>query len=349
MYLEVGGRCGQYFTRNMVFPFEKREEAFKAIQTKTGGKDEYYCTYLFDKQDRKEGTKYYSPLYFDIDGDIQTDEGFEKLRIATLSLVTVLCMDLRMEAKEFSIFFSGSKGFHVIVSARVLGIQWNEKLNLIYKAFVQHIAKKVEHGEFIDTKIYDNKRLIRIPNSINGKTGFYKIPVKYEELRTVKRHDLLDMARLPRKGYIASTQLNPHAAARFRECLAKLSQVPQKTHAKHPIPTEKQKLPLCMRYLLNEQVSKGGRNTFLAMLASVLIQNGYAGGAALEILHAWNDNNDEPLSDEEVRITYESMVRMAAEGRGYGCTSIREKNVFPPRQVCTKCRIFLKQRGEWHG
>ena len=342
-YIEVGGKCGQYFTRNMVYPYEKRQDAFKAIYQKTGGTDMYYCTYLFDNPDRTDGTKYISPLYFDIDGDIKTDESFEKLRFAVLSLITVLCMDLRMEAKEFKIYFSGSKGFHVFVGARVLGIQPYEKLNLIYKAFVQHVASKVEHGELIDTKIYDCKRLIRVPNSINGKTGFYKIPVTYEELRTLTRHDLLDKARLPRKDWVASNELNQHAAARFREYIAKFCRAPRK-HKKRQIPTDKKKLPPCMRPLLSEQVARGGRNSYLAMLASILIQNGYAGDPAMEVLHAWNDNNDEPLGDEEVRATYESMERLAREGRGYGCSSIREKNVFPPRQVCPKCKIFQKMR-----
>lgn len=342
-YMEVGGKAGQYFTRNMVYPLEKCKEAIQAIYKKTGGKDMYYCTYLFDQPERGDGTRYLSPLYFDLDGDISTEEGFDHLRFAVLSLITVLCMDLRMEAKEFKIYFSGSKGFHVFVGAKVLGIKPCEKLNLIYKAFVQHIVKKVEHGELIDTKIYDNKRLIRIPNSINGKTGFYKIPVTYEELRTLTRHDLLGMARLPRKDWMPVQDFNQYAAARFRECVVKLHREPRK-HEKYTIPTDKQKLPICMRYLLNESVAKGGRNSYLAMLASILIQHGYAGDTAMEVLQLWNDNNDEPLSDEEVRITYDSMERLARDGRGYGCSSIREKNVFSPREVCPKCKIFQMTR-----
>ena len=341
-YMEVGGQCGSYFRRNIIFPQEQSGTALLQILGKTGGRDADYCTYLFDRKDRSEGTKFLSPLYFDIDGGISTDEGFEQLRITMLSLATRLCMELRMETKELKFYFSGSKGFHVFIGSKVLGIKPYEKLNLVYKAFVQSFAKLVEHGELIDTKIYDNKRLIRIPNSINGKTGLYKIPIRYEELRTITRQQLLDKAKTRQEDYLSSDAFNQAAAARFREYIMKHQPV-QPKHSKRMIPEVRQDLPVCMRYLLSAQIAKGGRNDFAAMLASVLIQNGY-GDTTLEILEAWNSNNDEPLSDDELRNVYKSMFRLAGSGRGYGCSSIREKGAFPPRSVCPKCRIYQSQQ-----
>lgn len=337
-FVEVGGQCGSYFRRNIIFPVSQFNASILQILGKTGGRDAYYCTYLFDRRDRGEGTKFLSPLYFDIDGDITTDEGFEKLRIAVLSLATRLCMELRMETKELKFYFSGSKGFHVFVGSKVLGIKPYEKLNLVYKAFVQSFAKLVEHGELIDTKIYDNKRLIRIPNSINGKTGLYKIPIRYEELRTITRQQLLERARSRQDDYPSSTVFNQAAAARFREYIMKHQPV-QASRIRRKIPEVRQDLPICMRYMLSTQVDKGGRNDYAAMLASVLIQNGY-GDTTLEILEAWNSNNAEPLPEEELRQAYKSMLKLAGSGRGYGCSSIREKGAFPPRQVCPQCRIY---------
>ena len=37
-YIEVGGKVGDYFTRNMVYPLSKRQEAFEAIKKKSGGR-----------------------------------------------------------------------------------------------------------------------------------------------------------------------------------------------------------------------------------------------------------------------------------------------------------------------
>ena len=347
-FVEVGGQCGEYFRRNLIFPQSKSKDALLYILTKTGGSDAYYCTYLFDKKDRSEGTKFLSPLYFDIDGDITTDEGFETLRFSALSLIANLSLDLRLKTNEFKIYFSGSKGFHIFVGARILAIKPYEKLNLVYKAFVQHMQKKTEHGELIDTKIYDNKRLIRIPNSVNAKTGLYKIPLQYATLRTIKRGELLNLAKTKQPDYAVSTEPNMEAAARFRECIQQISSAghPRNSHAM-VIPKEKQSLPVCMRYLLQADVAKGGRNNYLAMLASILLQNGYSAHEALEVMELWNRNNSEPLEEREIQSIMQSALRMIQNGHGYGCTSIRSTGVFPPRELCPKCKIYqcIERRG----
>lgn len=83
----------------------------------------------------------------------------------------------------------------------------------------------------------------------------------------------------------------------------------------------------------------------LAILSSILVQNGYTGGAALGILEGWNSLNPEPLDEREILATYQSTEKMAFSGRGYGCTSIRAQGIFPPRELCPHCQIYLRQRG----
>lgn len=344
-FIEVGGRCGEYFRRNVIYPLGQRMDAVSKIRGLTGGSDMYYCTYIFDQQARGEGTKYYSPLYFDLDGDIRSDEGFEALRLAVLSLTTNLCTELRLRREAIKFYFSGGKGFHLFISPRVLQLKPHEKLNMIFKVFVQYMKNRTEHGELIDTKIYDNKRLIRMPNSVNRKTGLYKIPIQYSELRTITRKALLEKAKAPQQEYLTADEAVPQAAARFREIVRSAAgTVRMGTRPKRDLPATPRKLPICMKHLLKHQIPQGGRNDYLAMLASLLVQNGYQDAGALEILYAWNDNNAEPLEDREIQITYESVARNAREGRGYGCSSIREKGAFPPRKVCPHCWIYKVQR-----
>lgn len=344
-FIEVGGMAGEYFTRNKIFPLEQRQAGFQKIIQMCNNTDVYYCTYVFDKKDRKEGTRYYSPLYFDIDGDISTDKGFEELRMAVLSLASALNMELRVKQNEMKFYFSGSKGFHILIPPTVLGIKPHTKLNMLYKVFVLHMQQRVLNGKLIDTRIYDNKRLIRMPNTINAKTGKYKIPVSYNDIQTLTREELLAKASTPQPEVPTSGELNQEAAARLQESLRKLVERSRHKSAKqYSLPTEMQKLPICMKEILNTPVSKGGRNNTLAMIASVLVQNGYVGDTALSILHAWNSNNDEPLPGREVDITYASAEKGAREGKRYGCTSIREQGCFAPREICPKCRIFQKQQ-----
>lgn len=340
-YIEVGGG-NKYFTRNIIYPLDKRQKAFEEIRTKTDGVDMYYCTYVFDKEDRSEGTKYYSPLYFDIDGSIDSDESFDKTRIAVLSLIARLNVDLRIKASEIKVYFSGAKGFHIFINPRVLGIKPSATLNVFYKAFAMYMKSHIEHGDLLDIKIYDNKRLIRFPNTVNGKTGLYKIPVTVKELRSVKRDDILSRAKTPQQEYAVSDIFNSEASSRFKDLLKTLCN--KQTKRKHNcIPESTQKLPPCARFLFYAHAEKGERNNMVALLSSILAQNGYTGDRALNIIYSWNENNPDPLEDHEIEATCRSTERMAAAGKGYGCSSIREKGLFPPRQVCINCKIYKSQ------
>lgn len=337
-YIEVGGGK-KYFTRNIIYSLDKRQEAFDEIRKKTNGIDMYYCTYIFDKKDRSEGTKYYSSLYFDIDGGIDSDESFEKTRIAVLSLIARLNVDLRIKASEVKVYFSGAKGFHIFIDPAVIGIKPSAALNVFYKSFAMYMKNHIEHGDLLDTKIYDNKRLIRFPNTINGKTGLYKIPITIKDLRTIKRSDILLRAKKPQQEYAVSKIFNSEASSRLKDLLKTLYQ--KQTKRKHNcIPENTQKLPPCARFLFQAHAEKGERNNMVALLSSILAQNGYTGDRALNIIYSWNENNPDPLEDHEIEATCRSTERMAASGKGYGCSSIREKGLFPPRQVCVNCKIY---------
>lgn len=339
-FIEVGGVVNGFFTRNKIAPISESAKMLDLMRQQTGNRDIYYCTYVFDKQDRSAGTKYISPLYFDIDGDISTDEGFEKIRMAALSLTTILCMDLRIKPNNLKYYFSGSKGLHIMLSQSVIGIHPAESLNTAYKAFVCYVRNRIEHGELLDTKIYDNKRLIRLANSINAKTGLYKIPVRYEELRTIRRSDLLKLASNPRQEYITEAAMNQEAATRFRDIVCQMSvqQAPKIGNLK--IPDAPTKLPPCMKILLGTPIGKGGRNNMLALISSILIQNGYKEMDALGNISVWNAQLEEPLEEREILLTYNSAMRMAREGRGYGCSAIRQKGLFFPQEICPNCKIY---------
>lgn len=345
-YIEVGGKCGNYFARNMIYDIKDRSKAIADIINKTNSADAYYCTYVFDDKTRGDETKYYSAMYFDIDGDIGDDTLFDKTRTAALSLITVLNTELRLRTDEMKIYFSGSKGFHIMIDPVILGIKPCKKLNMAYKCFVSYIKTKIENQEYLDTKIYDSKRLIRIPNTVNAKTGLYKIPITYSELRTITRSSLIELAKKQRAEKISHAALNNEAATRFIDIVKNIAGS-IRHHANHgdcKIPDSIQKLPVCTKYLLSTPADKGERNNTLALISSILVQNGYIGDRAFEIMYAWNERNPEPLSDEEIKLTYNSVEKMARNGRGYGCTSIRERNLFAPRQICINCKIFQNQR-----
>ena len=84
--------------------------------------------------------------------------------------------ELGVEENKLQIFFSGNKGFHLIIPAELFGIKPSKNLNKIYRKMAKSFCEKIQN-KTLDLGIYDRRRLLRIPNSINSKANLYKIPL----------------------------------------------------------------------------------------------------------------------------------------------------------------------------
>ena len=96
------------------------------------------------------------------------------------------------------IYFSGSKGFHILVEPEVFGIEPRQNLNEQYKTIASELNKQTIY-KTIDVRIYDRRRLFRFPNSINAKTGLYKVPIRQKDLRGITIEKIQEYASEPRE------------------------------------------------------------------------------------------------------------------------------------------------------
>lgn len=115
------------------------------------------------------------PLWFDLD----CKENPEKTRIQTLSLLSILTTTWGLPLDTIQLYFSGNKGFHVIVDQQVLGIQPQTSLHRQHKR-VASILK--EELTTIDSRIYTNRRLCRNVNKKHPKSRLHKIAVTPTQL-----------------------------------------------------------------------------------------------------------------------------------------------------------------------
>lgn len=83
---------------------------------------------------------------------------------------------------ELFIYYSGNKGFHIYLVDRILGTTDNYYDNIgdKCKSFIGDILDGIEN---IDGKIYEDHRIMRIPNSLHAKTKRYKIELTFDELK----------------------------------------------------------------------------------------------------------------------------------------------------------------------
>ena len=181
----------------------------------------------------------------------------------------------------------------------------------------------------LDLKIYDKRRLFRLPGSINSKTGLFKILVSHKLLGKITEEELRARAENPLSAMITAKEkdINLAAARNFYSKSQGFYDKNKKagaTSSKHINIEEKKELLPCIKYLLEEGVAKGNRNNILSILSNALVQSGYSLEETLDLMHEWNKYNDPPLSFREIEATTRSSYSMVLDGRGYGCSSIKE-------------------------
>lgn len=314
-YIEIGGQINGVFRRNIIVEKDKKQEAIK----KYDFKDTYSTVYEYDNKNQ-EKAKYIAPLYIDLDAD-HLEKDYEKLRRDVLLLVRKLKTMFSLNDNNIQIYFSGSKGFHITVPYNIFGFEYGKEINSHYKLLAAEL-KSYTITKSVDTRIYDNKRLFREPNSINSKTGFYKVQIELTDLRTMNYDDLIEYASAPKPLLLVDNKFNEKARQAFDEFIEQAKEK-QKRSINHNVArtmlANKELLP-CVKYILLNGAVKGGRNNTAMALASALYQRDMNEERVLGIMKEWNNTKlEEPLSDREIENTTRSAYRNVRDGKRYGC------------------------------
>lgn len=158
----------------------------------------------------KDGALHYADFVMDIDRDT-----FEE----ALSDLHRLIEPLENQHVPHQVYFSGSKGFHVIIPAQVLGARPAADLNHVQYRKLAALMTEMT-GVVLDPAIYSRARLLRVPLTLHGKTGLYKVPLKSGEYHLAK-----ELARLPQteqQHYLDGPPVkHPVAALWFTEAQAR--------------------------------------------------------------------------------------------------------------------------------
>lgn len=131
-------------------------------------------------------------LAFDIDREGDLEAATRDAR----KLAAFVADRWRLEGDELLLFFSGSKGFHLLAPLAAAGspppsIDFADTS----RRLAEHLSGTV--GVKIDRSIYDRQRLFRSPNSRHPKTGLRKRPITFDELLAVKPSAIRERAREP--------------------------------------------------------------------------------------------------------------------------------------------------------
>lgn len=331
--VEIGGSINGNFKRNILCDTSNvKKELEKYLFT-----DKYVTVYKYANTNQDLSTVV-APLYLDLDID-DIKNNYDKLKRDLHLIYRQLKRILYLEDKDIEIYFSGSKGFHIMINEKVLRLDPARNLNEDYKMFALRL-KSFTIYKTIDTKIYDKKRLFRVVNTINSKTGLYKVPITLKQINEFNYDDLIKWASEPKdikpKIYIE----NKKSKQAFLDYIHNLREE-EKKKINHKVAREmleKKELLPCVKYILQNGASKGQRNNIANVLASALLQCGKPLDETLDIMQIWNSKKNEPaLPEKEIIITTNSAYKNFEAGRKYGCSSLKMLG------VCVKnCPVHKK-------
>lgn len=130
--------------------------------------------------------------------DIDHNEKPEKSIQSCNDLLRFLEQKYDVPLKAVRIYFSGSKGFHLEIPTILFGnIEPIINLPKIFKNIVKTFG-----FDDIDTKIYFKNSLWRLSNSVNSKSGLYKIPLNYADIVTLTYEQICLKAEVPNTNVI---------------------------------------------------------------------------------------------------------------------------------------------------
>jgi hypothetical protein len=213
-----------------------------------------------------------------------------------------------IDPKALQIFFSGTKGFHLLLDTRLFGrIAPSKHLPMIFDSIRRHLAQELPEPlrATVDLSIKDRVRLLRLPNTIHEKSNLHKIILSPSEIERLDPMQIREIARAPRPlkvtdetGLVSRVDIkaNPKGAelfSRVRRQTAKLTRRPFVYRI--PRPPDLSKLDfVCegVRKIWESHIERGYRNNCAIRLASEFRLMGLSGDETEQKLLEWNHRND---------------------------------------------------------
>jgi hypothetical protein len=281
--------------------------------------------------------------------------------LKAVRLLTSILVELwKIDPKGLQVYFSGSKGFHLLLDVRLFGkVMPSKALPLIFDSMRRHFAHELPEDlrETVDLGIKDRVRLLRLPNTIHEKSNLYKILLNLDEVRKASAEEIRACARGPRllsmtdeTGFLSRVEVEKSEKAsellqRVKSQVNKFARKPFRYRFRRPFdPEHITFLCAALQRIWDSHIEPGYRNNCAIRLASALRRFGLNEEETDEKLERWNEIRNIRLPRDELH----NVVRSAYQHRfpyRYGCRDVILRH-FCPLPEYELCRSFVaSQRG----
>jgi len=245
------------------------------------------------------GKFYLDRIIFDIDRGSNSDEQCLDDAKEFLGKLIEILEEAKIEEVETYIqsWFSG-RGYHFVIPDIFL-FEPSNKLPEIAKKTISHYFPEADN-------IYDGARLIRVGQTVNEKSGLFKVPLDLGEIMNGTPEELMGYAKSQRLDYTPVPLLEPIALLDIM--------IPEKEEKQdvtvHDLnPTS---IATCIQKMYEEGDTKGSRHIKMLRMASYYMRHGFPIEASKLVLSDWACSLDAAESFRLVDDTYRQRYR-------YGC------------------------------
>lgn len=132
-------------------------------------------------------------LQFDYDCKEDLNNSLDDAR----TFINKACTIHGCNKNDIDVWFTGSKGFCTIIREKeILDLPGAKDIPDRIKKICSYMADGLKT---FDRTVYDRCRIWRVPNTINSKTGLYKIPLTLDEFYTLNIDEIKLLAKSQRK------------------------------------------------------------------------------------------------------------------------------------------------------
>jgi len=229
-------------------------------------------------------------------------------------------------------YFSGAKGFHLLIDTRVFGrVLPSRHLPAIFSRIRLDLLRSLPDSArpFVDLSIGDTVRLLRLPNTRHRESGLYKVPLSTTELLQTDIAAIRNLAQSPRPlSRVRAAGLLPAAVVgavpQAVELFDRARRAVRRARGPHPYrppatPAEPETALCAARQAIwQRRIPPGNRNNVAIRLASAFRLAGYTADQTRALLLAWNARLRNGLPESEIiAVVHSAYVRPYPYA--YGC------------------------------
>ncbi|HXG52450.1 MAG TPA: primase C-terminal domain-containing protein [candidate division Zixibacteria bacterium] len=302
------------------------------------------------------GGKVWAP-FFPIDLDHpETQPALEAARL----LAAFLRNGWKIAPEALQIYFSGSKGFHLMLDTRIFGrVAPSKTLPAVFDAVRRHLSYQLPERlrDTVDFAIKDRVRLLRLPNTIHERSGLNKVLLFPEEIERLDAAAVRELARGTRPlactdetGLISRVHVGENEEAsrlfrRVRQQVARLKRRPFSYRFRRQTDSREVRFRCAaVERIWESHIEPGFRNNCAIRLASELRLLGLSADETLEKLFEWNEKNRIALPRDELERVVRSAYHHPFPYR-YSCRDEILRR-FCPLPDYESCREFTASRSE---